>query len=91
MHQEFSINSKGDFQVLDHFSKVSKESIFVKVQNDSLSNSFYRLDKGQTGFVKLDVIYKRIGFKRNIISDCITELLAIEHGIHTHHFYFTQL
>jgi hypothetical protein len=90
MHQEFSINSKGDFQVMDHFSKVSRETIFFKVQNDS-SNSFYRLDKGKTGFVKLDVIYKRIGFKRNIISDCITELLAIEHGIHTYyHFYFTQ-
>ena len=36
------------------------------------------MDKGKTGFVKLDVIFKKIHMKRNIMTDCILELLSIE-------------
>jgi len=39
-----------------------------------------RLDRGKTGFISLDLIYKRIEWKRSIITDCILELLDIEHG-----------
>lgn len=43
--------------------------------------NWFRLDKGKTGFVKLDAIYKRIHWTRSLITDCILEILDIEHGI----------
>lgn len=39
-----------------------------------------RLDKAKTGLVGLNVIFKHIEMERNLLTDCLLELLEIEHG-----------
>ncbi len=41
---------------------------------------FDKMDKKKTGFVALSVIFERIHCERNYLTDCLLDLLEIEHG-----------
>jgi hypothetical protein len=47
-----------------------------------------RLDKEKTGLVPLQRIYKRCEMQRTIYTDCLLELLEIEHGMYFWFFVF---
>lgn len=40
----------------------------------------FRLDKQKTGLVSLIVIFKSFEWERCIFTDCLLELIEIEHG-----------
>ena len=37
---------------------------------------FQRMDKNKTGYVKIDLIMKKAEWQRNLMTDCILELLG---------------
>ena len=41
---------------------------------------FQKLDKEKTGLVSLLAIFKSFKYERNLITDCLLELVDVEHG-----------
>ena len=42
--------------------------------------TFQKLDKAKSGLISLQAYFKSIECERNMITDCLLELLEIEHG-----------
>jgi hypothetical protein len=41
----------------------------------------FRIDKEKSGLIPLAIIFKHFEMERNLIVDCLLELLKIEHGM----------
>lgn len=45
-----------------------------------MAQIIFRLDKEKTGLVPLTAIFKLFTYERNVITDCLLELIDVEHG-----------
>jgi len=64
----------------DNVNKVVKNFMFTPTDISDFWKIFSKMDKVKTGLVPLVDIFKRVEMERNLITDCLLELLEIEHG-----------
>jgi len=63
----------------DNVNKVVKNFMFTPTDISDFWKIFSKMDKAKTGLVPLVDIFKRVEMERNLITDCLLELLEIEH------------
>eukprot|EP00598_Pedospumella_elongata_P007760 CAMPEP_0184985514 /NCGR_PEP_ID=MMETSP1098-20130426/14154_1 /TAXON_ID=89044 /ORGANISM="Spumella elongata, Strain CCAP 955/1" /LENGTH=409 /DNA_ID=CAMNT_0027509603 /DNA_START=91 /DNA_END=1320 /DNA_ORIENTATION=+ len=66
-------------EVDPNINKVIKNFRFTPKDISDFWKIFQKLDKQKTGLVPLAAIFKKIEQERNLITDCLLELLEIEH------------
>lgn len=75
--KNFQLSPKDVSDYWKIFQKYFQIPIFYQ---DSSKPCFFRLDKQKTGLVPLNSIFKRMEMERTVYTDCLLELLEIEHG-----------
>lgn len=63
----------------ENITKCIKNFMLTPKEIAKFYKIFNKMDEKKTGFVRLDVIFKKAHYKRNLMTDCILELLDIEH------------
>jgi len=63
----------------ENINKVVKTFMITDQDLSHFWKIFQKLDKAKTGLVSLNYIFTKIEAERNLISDCLLEMLEIEH------------
>jgi Ca2+-binding EF-hand superfamily protein len=63
----------------DNMQKVIGNFNFTQKEVAKFYRIFQKLDKKRTGLVKIETIFKKIEWQRNLMTDCLLDLLDIEH------------